>query len=165
MFLDSSSLGANRVVSNLPMVSQHFGGAELTANQFGYKLDYVPPGVLERQRILAEELLEPFSKLLKGDLKVRNWYANPVLNSLLGRPSDSPFLNGEAIDLFVQKTPLRLAFEKLVRSKLDFDTATLNDYNETITVIYRSGDRRDLLPHRRLTYRRLRVGFELQPYR
>jgi hypothetical protein len=134
----------------LPRMSDHFGMGECFQNSHGLKLEKLPEAAELRMRFAAENLLEPWRAMV-GPIQVNSWFRTQELNDIVGGETNSQHMFGEATDCVPLMMPLRLAFEKLVRSKIEFDQAILYPSRGFIHVSIKSGDRAERLPNRRQT--------------
>lgn len=131
-----------------PMLTKNFGGKEVYQNSHGYVPDVIPDIMWDRMDSLARKVLQPLRDLVDVPLTINRWWADEQLNRLQGGVKNSQHTFGEAADLTSSALPVRMVFEKLVRSDLDFDQAIYYAQRNFMHVSYKS-DRAIDFPNRR----------------
>jgi zinc D-Ala-D-Ala carboxypeptidase len=83
-------------------ISQHISYKEATFSQTAIRkdIDNIPSEeILERMRIVAENIFEPLRAHVGGPIKINSFYRSIVLNTAIGGSKSSQHTRGEAIDL------------------------------------------------------------------
>lgn len=134
----------NTIDPPFPLLTPHFGGSECMVNKHGYSAS-IPQEHWDNLMDLAEFVLEPWRALV-GPITINRMYADDHLNELQGGVKTSDHRLGKAADCVPNGLHLSIAYEKLVRSKIDFDQAIIYPERGFIHVSYRAGaNRREML--------------------
>lgn len=83
-------------------ISQHISYKEATFSQTAIRkdIDNMPSEeILERMRIVAENIFEPLRAHVGGPIKINSFYRSIMLNTAIGGSKSSQHTRGEAIDL------------------------------------------------------------------
>jgi zinc D-Ala-D-Ala carboxypeptidase len=83
-------------------ISQHISYKEATFSQTAIRkdIDNIPSEeILERMRIVAENIFEPLRAHVGGPIKINSFYRSIMLNTAIGGSKSSQHTRGEAIDL------------------------------------------------------------------
>ena len=83
-------------------ISQHISYKEATFSQTAIRkdIDNIPSEeVLERMRVVAENIFEPLRAHVGGPIKINSFYRSIMLNTAIGGSKSSQHTRGEAIDL------------------------------------------------------------------
>jgi len=83
-------------------ISQHISYKEATFSQTATRkdIDNTPSEeILERMRIVAENIFEPLRAHVGGPIKINSFYRSIMLNTAIGGSKSSQHTRGEAIDL------------------------------------------------------------------
>lgn len=105
-------------------IAPHFTLAELSRTDTGI------PNVPDEKsaanlKRLAFEVLEPIRDLLECKLVIHSGYRCKAVNRAVGGVYNSAHLDGRAADFHGDKEPVRLQFEKIIKSKVPFDKIIL----------------------------------------
>ncbi len=83
-------------------ISQHISYKEATFSQTATRkdIDNIPSEeILERMRVVAENIFEPLRAYVEGPIKINSFYRSIMLNTAIGGSKSSQHTRGEAIDL------------------------------------------------------------------
>ena len=83
-------------------ISQHISYKEATFSQTATRkdIDNTPSEeILERMRVVAENIFEPLRAYVGGPIKINSFYRSIMLNTAIGGSKSSQHTRGEAIDL------------------------------------------------------------------
>jgi zinc D-Ala-D-Ala carboxypeptidase len=82
-------------------ISQHISYKEATFSQTATRkdIDNIPSEeILERMRVVAENIFEPLRAHVGGPIKINSFYRSIMLNTAIGGSKSSQHTRGEAID-------------------------------------------------------------------
>ena len=106
-------------------ISQHISYKEATFSQTATRkdIDNTPnEEILERMRVVAENVFEPLRAYVGGPIKINSFYRSIMLNTAIGGSKSSQHTRGEAID--IDDTLGNMSNKDMfafIKDELDFD--------------------------------------------